>query len=373
MTELIAWRFLGGMGAGLATTVSPMYIAEVAPARLRGRLVVLYQLSIVTGLFLSVCITYLLSFGGHWRWMFATQGVPVVVLLAGLLYVPESPRWLATVGQYTGAIRVLTRINGSVRAEKEIQEIQSELREESGGFGELLHPGIRTAAILGIVLMVFLQINGVNMILIYAPTLFMEARSTTTPEAALLDAPDAILNSVYIAAWITLCTVFAIFLAGRFNRRSLLICGAIVMAFGHALMFLSFIFHMPALFILSVMLVPTGAYTLLLAPTGWVVLSEILPNRIRGKAMSLTTCAMYAASYATTHLFPMMMKWFEKHFGNPGGTWLVFMGVCLTGFLFIWRFVPETKDKTLEEISAFWIHKGRRSAGQCMHEKGGTA
>ena len=349
MTSVIIWRFIGGMGVGLASTVSPMYIAEVAPARLRGRLVVVNQLAIVIGLSLSVYVAYLLSFGGHWRWMFATQGVPVLFLLFGLLLVPESPRWLATVGRYAEALKVLAQINGRRQAERELEGIRDELGDEVGGFGELLSPGIRSAVLIGIVLMVFSQINGVNMILIYTPTLFMEAGIT--------NAPDAILNSVCIDTWITLCTIMAFWLIHIFNRRSILICGTIGMAFGHLLMFLSFTFGMSPLFTLMAMLVPTGAFTLTLAPLSWVVLSEIFPNRVRGKAMSLATCAMFASSYITMNVFPVVLDAFRERFGNPGGTFLVFLGICLTCAAFVWLAVPETKDKTLEEIGESWVHK----------------
>ena len=162
--QLIVWRFIGGMGVGLASTVSPMYIAELAPPRLRGRLVMIYQLAVGIGLGLSVLVTYWLSFGGHWRWMFATQGIPAFCLALGLLLVPESPRWLAAVGRHAEALWVLARINGQTQAERELEEIRAELGEETGGFAELLRPGVRAAVIIGIMLMVFSQINGVNMI-----------------------------------------------------------------------------------------------------------------------------------------------------------------------------------------------------------------
>jgi sugar porter (SP) family MFS transporter len=349
MISLLVWRFVGGLGVGLASTVSPMYIAEIAPARLRGRLVIVNQLAIVIGLSLSVYVTYLLSFGGHWRWMFATQGIPVVCLMIGLLFVPESPRWLALVGQTAGAFTVLAKISGRRQAEKELNDIQIELGQESGGFGELLRPGIRFAVVIAVLLMVFSQINGVNMILIYTPTLFKEA--------GIKEAPDAILNSVIIDTWITICTVIAFWLIRTFTRRSILICGTLGMACGHLLMFLTYTLHWSPFTTRAVMFVPTGLFTLTLAPLSWVVLSEIFPNRIRGKAMSLATSAMFASSYAATNLFPVILDAFKKRFGNPGGTFLIFMGICLTCSLFIWSAIPETKDKTLEEIGEYWLRK----------------
>ncbi|MBN2578632.1 MAG: sugar porter family MFS transporter [Pirellulales bacterium] len=348
--DFILWRFLGGMGVGLASTVSPMYIAEIAPARLRGRLVIVNQLAIVIGLSLSIYVTYLLSHGGHWRWMFATQGIPVACLMMGLLFIPESPRWLAAMTRYPAALAVLAKINGRSQAEKELREIQAELGEETGGFAELLRPGIRMALVIGILLMVFSQINGVNMIIIYAPKLFKEA--------GIKNAPDAILNSVYIGSWITLCTVIAFGLTRLFGRRAILICGTIGMAFGHLLMFLSYSYSFPPIITLAAMLVPTGAFTLTLAPLSWVVLSEIFPNRVRGKAMSLATCAMFASSYVTMLYFPKILRLFSGRFGNPGGAFLIFSGVCLTCSLFVWLVIPETKDKTLEEIGEYWLRRG---------------
>jgi sugar porter (SP) family MFS transporter len=305
------------------------------------------QLAIVVGLSLSVLVAYGLSFGGHWRWMFATQVLPVACLMAGLFFIPESPRWLASVGKASKALGVLRRINGQAQADKELTDIQAELGEESGGLSELFRRGVRLALLIGVLLMVFSQINGVNMILLYTPTLFLEAGIT--------DAPDAILNSVYIDGWITLCTVLAFWLTRTFGRRPLLIAGTIAMAVGHLLMFLNFTCHFPAALTLGVMLVPTGAFTLTLAPLSWVVLSEIFPNRVRGKAMSLATCAMFASSYATVNLFPVVLDWFRNRFGHPGGTFLIFAGVCLACSLFVWLTLPETKDKTLEEIGEVWL------------------
>jgi len=351
VSDLCVWRFIGGMGVGLASTVSPMYIAEIAPARLRGRLVVVNQLAIVIGLSMSVVVTWLLAGGGHWRWMFATQGLPVAVLLGGLLLVPESPRWLATVGRFGDALQILARINGRPKAESELQAIRQEVGEESGGFRELFQAGVRLAVVVGLVLMVFSQINGVNMIIIYAPSLFQEAGITG-------DA-DAILNSVYICGWITLCTVAAFWIIRKFSRRWILVTGTAAMAAGHVLMCLNYAYQWPTPLTVAAMLVPTGAFTLSLAPLSWVVISEIYPNRVRGKAMSIATCAMFAASFGVSKWFPVVVEKFKTDFGHPGGAFLIFAGICLACSLFVWLTLPETKDKTLEEIGEFWLRRGR--------------
>jgi sugar porter (SP) family MFS transporter len=352
MLDFSFWRFLGGVGVGLASTISPMYIAEVSPAQLRGRLVVINQLAIVVGLSLSVYVTYLFSFGGHWRWMFATMAAPAAVFLFGLFFLPRSPRWLAAQGNYPEALAVLTAINGRAQAERELEEIRQELGEESGSFRELFAPGVRLAVIIGIAIMVFSQINGVNMILLYAPTIFMEA--------GISKAPDAILNSVYLMSWITLCTVVAFWLTARFGRRPILIWGTMAMAAGHVLMFLRFTFSLPPRVTLAGMFLAAGAFTLTLAPLSWVILSEIFPNRIRNKAMSLATLLMFAASYVTVNLFPVVLDQFKRAFGNPGGTFLIFAGICLACSLFVWWMLPETKDKTLEEIGRRWLHLEER-------------
>ena len=321
MMQFIAWRFVSGIGIGLAATISPMYIAEVAPAHLRGRLVLVNQLAIVVGGILSAVVAYLLADGGHWRWMFASQAVPVFWLMAGLVFVPESPRWLAMVGQNGGARKVLARINGQSQAERELSDIRNELGDEHGGFTELIQSGVGWALLIGIMLMVYSQICGATIIHMYAPTLFVESGISTQA--------DAILNNIYICCWASLCTVISFWVIHAFGRRPIIICGSLVMACGHFLLFLCFMFHMSTVLTLAAMMLTSAAFTLTLAPLSWVVLSEIFPNRVRGKAMSLATVIMFASSFAAVNVFPPVMSWFKERFGHPGGTFLIFVGICL--------------------------------------------
>ena len=370
---LMFWRFIGGMGVGLASTVSPMFIAEIAPARLRGRLVMVFQLAVGIGLSMSVFVDWVFSGGGPelwhwafpgqavpalvlrlagggpdcWRWMFATQALPVLALMLGLVFVPESPRWLAAVGRVKDALGVLTRINGQSEADKVFGEIQDELKEESGGFSELLLPGVRLALIIGIGLMVYSQIDGCNMIVLYTPTLLQAA--------GFKSASSAIFNSVILCGWILVCTAVAFWLIRTFPRRNIQIGGGFGMVIGHILMFVYFTCHPPPLFALAAMFVPVGSYVLTLGPLSWVVISEMFPNRVRGKAMCIATCTMFAGSFLTTNLFPVVMDGFKARFGHPGGTFLVFACVCAAGTVFVWKMLPETKDKTLEEMGRFWL------------------
>jgi sugar porter (SP) family MFS transporter len=347
MYQFIFWRFLGGVGIGLAATVSPMYIAEIAPADLRGRLVMVNQMAVVVGGTLSAVVAYLLFDGGHWRMMFASQAIPVFWLMAGLAFVPESPRWLATIGRNGEALKVLAKINGQAQAEKILSEIRAELGDEEGDFRELFQPGVRTALTIGIMLMIFSQICGATIIHMYAPTLFVESKTAT--EA------DAILNNIYICLWASLCTAVSFGVIRAFGRRPIIVIGSLAMAVGHLMLFLCFKHSLPSALTLAAMMLTSAAFTLTLAPLSWVVLSEIFPNRVRGKAMSLATVSMFAFSYAAVNVFPPMMTWFKDRYGHPGGTFLIFLVVCLFCALFVWRKLPETKDKTLEEIGEFWL------------------
>jgi sugar porter (SP) family MFS transporter len=350
--QFVFWRLVGGVGVGLAAVTSPMYIAEIAPAHLRGRLVTVNQLAIVIGINLAVIASYLLSFGGHWRWMFASEALPILFLMVGLFFVPESPRWLAARKRNEEALKVLTRINGSAQANKELGEILDELKEESGSFRELLQPGIRLALLIGIVIMIFSQVNGVNMMLLYGPTILVEAGIGT--------ASDAIFFTIFLNLVILVSTLIAFWLVKKFGRREILIAGVLVMALGHLGMAATFFLKASPFLNLAAMFLAAGAFTLSLAPLSWVIVSEIFPNQIRGKAVSLVCMILYLASFVCAQYFPLITNGFQKSMGHPGGAYLIFAGICASCVLFTWRVVPETKGLTLEEIGLFWLKRTRK-------------
>lgn len=344
------WRFMGGVGIGLAMMSSPIYIAELSPPHMRGVLVNVNQLSNVIGINLAVVVGYLFSFEGWgWRWMFAAQALPVILLIIGLFVIPESPRWLATKGRLEQALKVLTNVNGTAVAERELKEIELELKQETGVFRELFQPGIRLALFVGVVLMIFSQINGVNMMLLYAPTILAEA--------GISMGSSAILSSIPVYLLILITTIIAFPLIKRFSRRGLLIVSVVCMSIGHIIMAVHLQQHWPPLFTLIPMLIGAGSFTLGLAPLSWVIVSEIFPNKVRGKALAVVCFFLYTASFVTAQFFPMLTNWFMNKFGSASGVYWMFAGVCAFAALFSWKMVPETKGLSLEKISEFWREK----------------
>lgn len=348
--DFLVWRFLGGVGIGLAMISSPIYIAELSPPHLRGVLINVNQLSNVIGINLAVIVGYFFSFEGWgWRWMFGSQAIPIGLLIGGLLFVPESPRWMAARRRLPEALDVLVRINGREIGEKELEEIQRELSRsasDAGSFSELFRSGNRAALFVGVTLMVFSQINGVNMILLYAPTIMTEV--------GISFGSSAILSSIPIYLLILFTTLLAFVFIKKFSRRGLLMGSVAFMILGHIIMAINLHLGWPPLYSLIPLLISAGAFTIGLAPLSWIIVSEIFPNRIRGKGLAIVCFFLYLASFLTAQFFPMLTDWFTIQYGTAAGVYWIFAVICFLGLWFSWKEIPETKGLSLERISDFW-------------------
>jgi sugar porter (SP) family MFS transporter len=351
--QFTLWRVVGGMGVGLAMISCPIYIAELSPPRLRGPLVNVIQLVNVVGILLAVVVGYLVAeYGGGWRLMFASQGVPVAVLILGLLLVPESPRWLAAKGHTARALEVLKRINGIERAREELAEIATDLKASLPGPFEVLKPYCRKPLQVSIILMIFSQVNGVNMILLYGPTILHDA--------GISFGANSVLTALPTYLTILVATVISFPLIHRYSRRGLLIASALSMGISHLLMAALLALHAPALSVLVPMMLGAGSFTIGLAPLSWIIVSEIFPNRVRSQALAIVCVFLFGSSFLTALAFPMAMDWLRQTTGTPAGMYVVFAAVCVSCAWFGWRVLPETKGLSLEAIGEFWRARGTR-------------
>lgn len=341
------WRLVGGMGVGLAMISCPIYIAELSPAPLRGVLVNVNQLVGVIGINLAVVVGYVVGeYNGDWRLMFAAQGVPVAILIFGLMIVPESPRWLAAKGHADRALDVLTRINGAQHARAELDAIIRDVSQSTAGLSEVFKPYCRKPLVASIILMIFSQVNGVNMILLYGPTILQDA--------GVSFGSNAVLSSLPTYLTILIATLVSFPLIHRFSRRGLLIASVLGMAAGHVLMAVLLASHAPALWVLAPMMIGAGTFTLGLAPLSWIIVAEIFPNRVRSHALAIVCVFLFGSSFVTAQLFPMAMDWLRQTTGTSAGMYLVFAAICTSCALYVWRKMPETKGLSLDEMSAFW-------------------
>ena len=356
MAQFNAFRIVGGIGVGLASVVAPMYIAEMAPARLRGRLVSVNQLAIVIGLFTAIVVSYALSFSGNWRWMFGSTLLPAVCWIAGLAFLPESPRWLVAKDRESEALELLAKSEGPANSDAALREIKESIAEETGGMSELFQPGLRVALLVAVVLAILQQMTGVSILLVYAPTIFKSAGFAT--------ASDAIWQAIPLNIWNIACTALAFWFVDRLGRKPLLLMGTTGMAVGLIFMGMCFQFGWSGYPVVVVMFLCVGAYVSSLAPLAWLIMSEIFPTRIRGRAMSIAGVALWLSFFIGSQIFPPLCNYFEGKYGSPAGVFWLFAAVCIFAFFFSWRLVPETKGRTLEAIAASWKRQpsGQRGA-----------
>jgi MFS transporter, SP family, xylose:H+ symportor len=352
----IAWRILGGVAIGMASNLSPLYIAEIAPADLRGRLVTLNQLTIVFGILAAQLLNMFLaqkvpdgatadmiahSWNGEygWRWMFTLVAAPSALFFVSALFVPESPRWLIKNGKDEPGRRVLARIGGEAYAEGELARVKETLATEEIArvrFSDLLAPRLFKTLLVGCALAVLQQWSGINVLFNYAENIFKQAGFGV----------NTILFFIVITGVVNLAfTLVALATVDRWGRRGLMLFGCAGIAVSHLLIGLAYLLGLKGVAVLVFSLAAIGCYSMSLAPVTWVLISEIFPNRIRGTAISVAVSALWIACFILTLTFPIL----ERRIGT-GNTFWIYSAICVLGFFFILFGVPETKGRSLEQI-----------------------
>ena len=340
----IFFRLIGGFAVGMASMLSPMYISEISPASRRGQLVTLNQMAIVVGIMLAFFSNYWLSDTGvnNWRWMFAVMGLPALLFLALLFFVPESPRWLVQKNMDSEAFRILSRINGQERARIELDDIRNSVIAEKGTYKEVFSSRMKPVLWLGILLAVFSQVTGINSIMYYAPVIFQKTGIGTS---------SALLQTAVIGGVNVLFTLVAITWVDKLGRKPLLIGGTIGMAISLTALTLAFYMQKFGGFIILVfILLYIASFSASLGPVTWVIISEIFPNKLRSKAMSVSIVAIWMANFIVILTFPVILN-------RLGGAsaFLIFDIMCLMLIIFVFLKVPETKGKSLEELEKILI------------------
>ena len=339
----ISFRVLGGLAVGAVSVLSPMYVAEVAPPKIRGTLITIYQLAITLG----ILVSYLVNFALHdvennWRWMFATGLLPSIVFFIGLIFIPESPRWLLKAGFKEKARVVLERIGGSDFAGSEISEIENSLKDAGTGSAlkMLFARRYRKVLILGLLLSVFVQITGINTVVDYAPKILI---------AAGLEIRNALLQTSLIGLVNFAFTFFAVWLIDRLGRRTFYIIGSSGMAITLLMLAAAFHFELSPIFTTIAIMLFIAFFASCIGPAFWTLVAEMFPNRIRGQAVALASFTQWVFNFLVILLFPYVLDAF-------GGslTFLFLASMSFIQLLIAWFFIKETKGKTLEEIEGLW-------------------
>jgi sugar porter (SP) family MFS transporter len=341
----VFFRLVGGLGVGAAAMVSPMYIAEMAPAKWRGRLVAFYQMAIVFGILLAYFSNYLFNDIGtdNWRWMFASQAAPSLLFFLCLLIVPETPRWLIKKGRNEEAKRILEKTSGSISIEKEINEIKNSYHHPSKvSLAQLFNKKYAAVVIIGIMVAVFQQVTGINSILYYAPVIFRETG---------MDSSSSLLQTIGIGVVNVISTFIAIGLVDKVGRRKFLLAGALIMGISLAAVALCFQYsYFDHYVVLIFMLLYVAAFGCTLGAVTWVYLSEIFPNLVRGMALSIATLSLWLADFVITYTFPIMTKQL-----GTAATMFSYAFLCAVAFVYMLFKIKETKGRSLEEIETLFI------------------
>ncbi|KGK31003.1 D-xylose transporter XylE [Cellulophaga sp. E6(2014)] len=346
----IVYRVIGGIGVGLASMLSPLYIAEIAPAKIRGKLVSLNQFAIIFGMLIVYFVNYYIAGQGDdtwlntvgWRWMFASEVIPASLFLGFLLFVPDTPRSLVLKNEPEKALQVLEKVNGKLEAQKILSDIQNTVSRKSG---KLFSFGI-AVVVIGVLISVFQQFVGINVVLYYAPEIFKNMGSGTD---------TALLQTIIVGGVNLVFTVLAILTVDKYGRKPLMIIGALGMAVAMFALGATFYSQTVGILALICMLVYVAGFAMSWGPVTWVLLSEMFPNKIRDKALAVAVAAQWISNYVVSWTFPMMDKnsyLLEKF--NHGFAYWIYGIMGLIAMFVVWKFVPETKGKTLEEMDGVW-------------------
>lgn len=354
-TMFVVFRIIGGIGVGIASMVVPMYIAEIAPPKRRGALVGNYQLAIVIGIVVVYFVNYFIALQGDadwnlnigWRWMFGSEIIPSILFLIFIFLIPESPRWLFQKGETSKAIVVLQKLNTA----EEVAQVQSEIenslhQEDKNQWKHLGNPIFKKVLFVGVGLSIFQQLTGINAILYYAPEIFKSLGSST--DVSLLE--TSILGVVNL-----LFTLLAIRLVDKMGRKPLLYIGSIGMTIAIAAVGLFIYFNAIGNWVLPFLLLFMASFSISWGPIVWVLLSEIFPNKIRSLALAISVFIQWVANFVVTQVFPSLVEnqWLKDNF-NGAFPFYLFSIICLFSIFFINKYLPETKNKSLEEINELW-------------------
>jgi SP family xylose:H+ symportor-like MFS transporter len=360
----VIYRILGGVGVGLASMLSPMYIAEIAPAKVRGYLVAWNQFAIIFGMLVIYFVNYGIARAGNsdtwlntigWRYMFLSGAIPALGFLLLLFMVPETPRYLMLKNDEAGARAVLARLGSPEDNEKEIADIRASLSEHHSGkifsFGVLL-------IFIGIMLSVFQQFVGINVVLYYAPEIFKNVGFSTNA---------SLFQTMIVGAVNLIFTVVAIITVDRLGRKPLQILGALVMAVAMIALGCTFAMQVQGVLALLCMLFYIAGFAVSWGPVTWVLLSEIFPNQIRGKAMAVAVAAQWIANFAVSWTFPILDNNSALVRGfHHGFAYWIYGVMSILAAVFVWKLVPETKGRSLEQMEALWLAADKKSPAQCV-------